>query len=543
MAWRLQFQIIPERGSPRPCTMIVVIGGTNRFEIQFKSRKEREFVRSVFFTSLLALLCTGGSSSASTYYVNNSCSTAGNGTTPTCGSNGPFRTIAAGIAAARAAGDVVRVKYTGQDYSEASGIATAAAGTSSNPITLTCYVGDTVKPRWKRSSGTQFTISHQWWVVDSLDFWGNDVNSAMIRVNSPNVTIQHCRLHRNTGHGVSIGDGANNFKLQWCYLDSLGAGGDRHNLTTGHSGADPFAYTITGLQILNNTFRDSGGDCIQFFEDEIGTPCRSATVTGLIQYNAFIRGNRDPLTENAIDIKATALATSPMKIYNNTFYGWDGTGNPGKTITEQHCAEYIWVEGNIFQKGNGGGTCNPCLGVQYQADNTGTGVGCRGMRIVRNTFVGFKQGMQLSGKIDSVYVLNNTADALIGPMIRVEGTVVKGIFRNNLSQGEVLQCAGSPNLDGVVADHNGWFGTSTDQASCAESPCNLCDPTDIVGTDPKWVNPAGLNFNLATGSTAINAGVNVGLPFIGLAPDLGAWESGINPLDTTPPARAFLQAR
>lgn len=500
-------------------------------------------MRSVFVTSFLALLCFCGSAGATTYFVDNSCSASGNGTTTTCGSNGPFKTIAAGVAAARSPGDIIRVKYTGSDYSEAS-ITTGAAGTSSNPITLTCYVGDTVKPRWKRSSGTQFTISHAWWVIDSLDFWGNDVNSAMIRVNSANVTIRHCRLHRNTGHGLSIGDGANNFKLQWCYLDSLGAGGDRHNLTTGHSGADPFTYTVTGLQILNNTFRDSGGDCIQLFEDEIGTPCRSATVTGLIRYNAFIKGNRDPLTENAIDIKATALANDPLKIYDNTFYGWDGTGNPGKTITEQHCAEYIWVEGNIFEKGNGGGTCNPCIGVQYQADNTGSGVGCRGMRIVRNTFVGLKQGMQLSGTIDSAYVLNNTADALVGPMIRLEGTVVKGIFRDNLCQGTVLQCSGSPNVSGIVADHNGWFGTAADQASCAQSPCDLCDATDILGTDPKWVNPGGLNFNLATGSTAINAGVNVGLPFNGLAPDLGAWESGTpSPPDTVPPATVFLQAR
>jgi hypothetical protein len=44
----------------------------------------------------------------------------------------------------------------------------------------------------------------------------------------------------------------------------------------------------------------------------------------------------------------------------------------------------------------------------------------------------------------------------------------------------------------------------------------------IVGTSPLFLNPASYNYNLQSGSPAINAGVNVGLPYSGTAPNIGA---------------------
>jgi hypothetical protein len=492
----------------------------------------------------MLLLASGAE--AATRFVDNSCTNNGDGTTTTCASGagqpGPFKTIGAAVAVA-VAGDVIRVKRQAADYIE--NVTTAAAGTASNPITLTCYVGDTVKPTWKRSSGTQFTINHAYWVIDSLEFFGSDINSAQIRVRAANITFQHCLIRRNIGHGFSLagntgaGITANNFTIQWCTLDSLGAGGDRHALTTGHAGEDSFAYSVQNIKILNNTFRNGGADLIQFFEDEIGTPCRSAHVSGLIQFNAFIRGSRDPLVENAIDIKAAAWVDQPMYITDNTFYGWDGIGgivttaNAGKTITTQHCAEYTKVERNIFDKGNGVGACNPCMGIDFQADNTGAGPNVRGNRIVQNTFVGFRYSTRLasSGHLDSLYVYNNTSDSLFAAaeaFMRIEGPINKLICRNNLTKGIVLNCSSGANISGVVADHNGWFGTGV---NCDESPCtapsDVCDAaTDKTGTNPGWIDPASGNYNLAASSTAIDAGVNVGLPFNGSAPDMGAKESG-----------------
>lgn len=47
-----------------------------------------------------------------------------------------------------------------------------------------------------------------------------------------------------------------------------------------------------------------------------------------------------------------------------------------------------------------------------------------------------------------------------------------------------------------------------------------------ITADPKFVNPASRDFHLRAGSPAIDAGVDVGLPYSGQAPDVGAFESG-----------------
>ncbi len=50
------------------------------------------------------------------------------------------------------------------------------------------------------------------------------------------------------------------------------------------------------------------------------------------------------------------------------------------------------------------------------------------------------------------------------------------------------------------------------------------DPGEVIG-DPMFVDRAGGDFRLASGSPAIDAGLDLGLPFNGTAPDIGAFES------------------
>lgn len=49
--------------------------------------------------------------------------------------------------------------------------------------------------------------------------------------------------------------------------------------------------------------------------------------------------------------------------------------------------------------------------------------------------------------------------------------------------------------------------------------------TGMIDLDPMFVNPVAVDFHLAAFSPCVNTGINVGLPFMGGAPDMGAFES------------------
>ena len=73
----------------------------------------------------------------------------------------------------------------------------------------------------------------------------------------------------------------------------------------------------------------------------------------------------------------------------------------------------------------------------------------------------------------------------------------------------------SPGVQSLQLSHNLYFtDVETDGAE---------DDFPIAG-DPQFQNPAAGNFALSGNSPAIDAGVNVGLPFVSFAPDIGAVE-------------------
>jgi hypothetical protein len=53
---------------------------------------------------------------------------------------------------------------------------------------------------------------------------------------------------------------------------------------------------------------------------------------------------------------------------------------------------------------------------------------------------------------------------------------------------------------------------------------NLGVEMHSLGTNPLLVNPNIYNYGLQSASLAIDAGTVVGLPFVGKAPDIGAFE-------------------
>lgn len=105
-------------------------------------------------------------------------------------------------------------------------------------------------------------------------------------------------------------------------------------------------------------------------------------------------------------------------------------------------------------------------------------------------------------------------------------------FRNNISMGgsTMWDVFGFELGTSAIHSNNSWNGTT----SATKADFTSMDSTQL--TRPRLSDgslPAITFLQLVSGSDLLNVGMNVGLPFSGSAPDLGAFESG---LVTTPPS-------
>lgn len=492
----------------------------------------------------LSVLAAGVAAYGAEYFVDNSCPTAGDGTTTTCGAQGPFKSIAAALSNTKlAAGDVIRIRATGTDYVEGT-VNTSKAGAAGNPITVTRYAGETGKPVWKRTSGsTMLVVDEPYYTFEGISFVATAESADIVHVLASNVTFRNCDF-REGGYAINISDAGDDLTVDGCTFDGNG-NNEKHSITTGRLGVTA-GYTLTGLVITNSRFTNGDQDYIQTFEDS--GKCRQDTVTGRIEGNTFLYGPGQ--AENAIDIKTTALASDPLKIVRNEIRGWGGSSNNGRPVVLQHCADYVLFHDNLVDAGTDG-PCDPCICLAVSASTAGGKAPQTGVEIVGNTFVNCKYAILFgdsdttAGDVGNVKIHNNTAAKLrSGEFIQVKTDIVSGTVRNNLWDGSgstatALDCVGGAHdITGLVADHNGWFGSSSQQSSCAmDCTGDICDATDTKGPDPAFVDWSGNDFRLRSESPAIDKGIPVGRAYSGAAPDLGAYETGgTPPPDTDPPA-------
>src|SRR4051812_44686091 len=90
------------------------------------------------------------------------------------------------------------------------------------------------------------------------------------------------------------------------------------------------------------------------------------------------------------------------------------------------------------------------------------------------------------------------------------------VLRNNVSL-----TGGVTMLSGVINDHDSW------NAGLAATSADFLSLDDLIASgarNPDGSLPSSDFLHLAPGSKLVNAGVDVGLPFSGAAPDLGAFE-------------------
>jgi hypothetical protein len=240
-----------------------------------------------------------------------------------------------------------------------------------------------------------------------------------------------------------------------------------------------------------------------------------------------------------------------IKIYNNRFLvAANTTYNTSHMIQaidlEDHGAiQYCYVYNNYFKNVPGG------IQIVGLVDETDTVVNIDHIYIYSNVFEnvgstdvnwGFPicltatAGGNNNIVWDQISIYNNTLTSYLahktfaGIYWNVGGKVTNATIRNNIIQGFatypvsfVLGLAGST-INNLSIENNLFY--DNDSANRADfgtlTIANKTAKNNKIG-NPLFVSSPG--FHLKAGSPAIDAGIDVGLPYKGSAPDMGAFES------------------
>ena len=270
---------------------------------------------------------------------------------------------------------------------------------------------------------------------------------------------------------------------------------------------------------------------------------------GNLILNSDFHHNYDPLTTgdpygNADGLEVCYIpygnsnTISGCRLYNNSDDGLDLSENAGFLLLEN-----TWAWNNGFKED----------GVTPGANGDGFKLGANSgsysgilLREIRNCIAFNNRGNGFSkNDVHGVcHVYNNTAwhNAVnttykLGFEFNEQTTNYVHILRNNIAFGNVNPPNIQASYSNCITSNNTWNGgvtvTSNDFLSL-----------DMYGVDgPRQADGSLPNINflrLASGSDLIDAGVNVGIPYGGDAPDLGAFEFDLETY--TPPTPVYLSS-
>jgi hypothetical protein len=134
----------------------------------------------------------------------------------------------------------------------------------------------------------------------------------------------------------------------------------------------------------------------------------------------------------------------------------------------------------------------------------------------------------LNAEIDNNISFDNEIG--FGNFSYTKGREALSKFRNNLSYKDITYARGCEGDCDIIQDHNSWVSTDCSRPTAERI---VVTDADFVSVDPSELSKPrkedgslpDINFlKPVKGSKLINAGVDVGLPFRGSAPDVGAYE-------------------
>jgi hypothetical protein len=261
--------------------------------------------------------------------------------------------------------------------------------------------------------------------------------------------------------------------------------------------------TSDGCDIYSNTFRG----IINFAGDY--------TKKGNSSYSIRFRNNvvghtiLQSVARLGIILETRSGESSDVYMYDNIFKNLQASISFNTLSTSVF--KNIYIYRNSF---NGIGISSNTYWGNVINSNGSAGFTMSNIYIWNNTMVSGRGTNSLSaiqipsiGKVSNVEVKNNIVTDF-GKTYITSGTGTSGTISSLfLQSNDIYNC-----------------GTSNEPSWGGKTPTNITK-TNILKVNPLFVSQT--DFHLRTGSPAINPGINVGLPYNGTAPDLGAFESTV----------------
>jgi len=516
---------------------------------------------------VIPLLLISWICSATTYYVSPTGSNSNNGT-----SGAPWSTLSYACSKANISGDIIHVNAG--SYTETSRAALAAGvsiegdGPTSSIIKVHYTTTDVNDAYLYLSGGT--AAQH----ISGITLDGDNLagDNAIVVYDRSNVSIYSCTV--------------TNFHIQGVRFDgssSSNTGNSIHDCTLTNSGgvnssdrqSTLFMKNQTGLLIYNNTLNqtlrtsaNTTGDGIRYEGGNRGIKLYNNVFNGL-----YPAGEWTFLMECWSSDKQTGIGHG-LEIYSNTIVGLIDFGSglykgtyaysvsfhdnvTGDNVTHgasvyktgfelEELVDGVEIYNNLFKNldrsiyfchnGTAGRFSNINIHTNIIRDvpysyTTAT---------VNGTDYGYGFGIVFAGTgipeyAQNINIRNNTISAYaaspggVGVWLDTRGNVSNVDIQNNIIQGfsqaPVGTAGGGGTFNTLVAQKNIFWGNGNSN-NLLLSNITVSNLTNDGGIKSNPLFISTTDFHLQSTSPAIDAGVNVGLPFSGNAPDLGAFESG-----------------
>jgi nitrous oxidase accessory protein NosD len=422
----------------------------------------------------------------------------------------PFRSIAKAISVA-GPGEVIRVRAG--TYNERIIIGEGArAGTPQGKITLQ---GEG-KPRLVPGpgAGALIQVRRPHWVIDGfeVDVQGQAVFAVTFQGNVKGSVLANSELHHGTlGAAITTYDNADGAIIENNHV---------HDFVKKTGNQDSHGVVVQpssrGITVRNNDIHSVSGDSVQCLGPEGFSKLPPAD--GLLIENNHFFSNR----ENAVDIKTC----HNVVIRNNRMHGFPpSTTDKGDAVVVHYSARDVLIEDNeIYDSGKG---------ISVGGNREGPvprGVVVRRNRIydITNANGGEGSGIRLENSEGTV-VVNNTVTRVAGSALVIGhgtgGPTSNLTLMNNLVTESPVAVDLGGQLPGLKMGHNLFPAGARFKARG--------QPADLVGfQQASGDSSSSLGDERAAPPTfgpssyAVDRGADVGLPYCGQAPDIGAVESG-----------------